>query len=310
MITEEKTLLDSNENLRYISEHKRALKVESLYPLDIFDRFVQKANGWGLECSCKIERGKLYPARFNLFRNHPSSQDFDIVFDFFHQVETRNGVKLDYQLMQQFMGDNFNPDKITQILVGVDLRQEILASRLKFWFVIQDYPEKLETAFALVEPPQELRSLIASTSLVVVGFDFFLNGSSVIELYPRILQQELENIEVRKQLEKFMSPLTLQLLDNCWAFGFGFSKANSETVLYCPTPDADSFIANLHNPLADEVHAYYQKQSILATIVAFRERELLKGAVENLNLYYQMTLGDIEKSEKSNFPSVSQEESI
>jgi LynF/TruF/PatF family peptide O-prenyltransferase len=291
MITEANTLLDSNENLHYIGEHKRTFHVESLYPLDIFECFVKEVKGWGLECSCKIEKDKLYPARFNLFRNNPGFEEFDTVFDFFRQVEARDDVKLDYWLMQRFLGDDFDPNKITQILVGVDLRRELLASRVKFWLVIQDYPEKQETEIALGDPTEELRALIACTSLVVVGFDFFLDGSSTIELYPRIMSDELEAVEVRRLLAKFMSPPTLRLLENCWAFGFGFSKANPETVLYCPTPEPDSFISNLHNQLANRVHDYYRKQPIKATIVALRESELLAGAVQNLNLYYQMSLG-------------------
>jgi LynF/TruF/PatF family peptide O-prenyltransferase len=291
MITDANALLDSNENLHYIGEHKRTFHVESFYPLDIFECFVKKATGWGLECSCKIEKNQLYPARFNLFRNNPSFEDFDTVFDFFDRVEARNDIKLDYRLMQQFLGDDFNPQKITQILVGVDLRRELLASRVKFWLVIEDYPEKRATAIELGDATEDLRTLIACTSLVVVGFDFFLDGRSTIELYPRILQAELETVAVHSLLTKFMSPPVLQLLNNCWAFGFGFSKANPETVLYYPIPEPDLFISTLHNQLANRVHKYYRKQPIKATILACRESELLAGSVQNLNLYYQMSLG-------------------
>ena len=291
MITDNNKLLDRNANLYYIGEHKRVFQVESLYPLDIFERFVKQAKGWGLECSCKIEKDKLYPIRFNLFHNNPSVKQFDAVINFFRQVEARDEVKLDYRLMQLFLGNDFDFNKIVQILVGVDLRRELFASRLKLWFVIQDYPEKLEIAIALCGLTEELRALIVCCSLVVVGFDFYLDGRTNIELYPRILKKELQEVDVWKQLAKVVSPPTLQLLDSCWAFMLGFSKANPETILYCPTPDPDSFIANLRNDLADRVHAHYKKQAVRGTIVAFRERELLAGAIENLNLYYQMSLG-------------------
>ncbi|GAB1537782.1 hypothetical protein NUACC21_04360 [Scytonema sp. NUACC21] len=291
MISNKHTLLDRNKNLDYIGEHKRAFQVESIYPLEIFERFVREATDWGLECSCKIEKDKVYPIRFNLFRNHPGCQQFNAALDFFRQVETRNDVKLDYQLMHLFLGNDFDLNKIAQILVGVDLRTELLASRLKLWFVIEDYPEKLETAFALCDLTEELRSLMLSTSLVVVGFDFYLDGRSIIELYPRILKKELQQVDVWKPLTKVLSPATLQLLDSSWAFMLGFSKANPETIVYCPTSDPDSFLAKLPNNLAQKVHAYYQKQPVRGTIIAFRERELLGGAIQNLNLYYQMSLG-------------------
>ncbi len=289
MITEANISPYDNNNLIYVNEHKRIFQVESLYPLDIFEDFVQKAKGWGLECSCKVQNNKLYPARFNLFCNRPSVEEFDAVLNFFHQVEARNDVKLGYRLMQQFLGDDFECTKIKQILVGVDLRKELLASRVKFWLVIQDYPEKRETAIALSSTTEELRELISCTSLLVIGFDFFLNGSSTIELYPRILRDELEKVKVRQLLAKFISPPALQLLENCWAFALGFSKANPETILYYPTSEPDSFIPHLQNKLANSVHDYYRKQPIKATIFAFRESELLAKSVQNLNLYYQMS---------------------
>ncbi len=294
MITSDNTLLDSRQNLHYISEHKRVFQVESFYPLDIFENFVQQAKDWGLECSCKIEKDKLYPARFNLFRNHPDFEQFNAVLNLFNQVEAKNGVQLDYRLLHQFLGNDFDPHKLTQILVGVDLRPELLASRLKLWFVMQEYPEKIEKAIALGTLAKEMSPLILESSLVVVGFDFFLNGCSTIEVYPRILKQELQvAVHLQQLLTQLLSPVALELLDKCWAFALGFSKANPETILYCPTPDPDNFIANLRNHLADKVHTYYQKQPIRGTIVAFRERELLAKKVENLNLYYQMTLGVI-----------------
>jgi LynF/TruF/PatF family peptide O-prenyltransferase len=291
MITDDNTLLLSDRNLHFINEHKREFQIESVYALDQFESFVKEAKDWGLECSCKIKKDKLYPIRFNLFRNNPSFKQFDAALNFFRSLEVRDEVKLDYRLMEQFLGNDFDPNKISQILVGVDLRKEVFDSRLKVWFVIQDYPEKLKIAIALCELSEELRAMVFCCSLVVVGFDFHLDGRSTIELYPRILRPELQEVSVQRGLAKVLSPSALQMLDNCWAFAFGFSKANPEIILYCPTPEPDSFIANLHNPLAELVHSYYQKQSVRGTIVAFRERELLSGAVENLNLYYQMSLG-------------------
>jgi LynF/TruF/PatF family peptide O-prenyltransferase len=291
MIADDNTLLLSDRNLHFINEHKRAFQIESVYALDQFECFVKEANDWGLECSCKINKDKLYPIRFNLFRNNPSFKQFDAALNFFRQVEAKDEVKLDYRLMEQFLGNDFDFTKISQILVGVDLRKELFASRLKVWFVIEDYLEKLEIAITLCEPSEELRAMIVCCSLVIVGFDFYLDGRTTIELYPRILRQELQEVSLQKRLAKVLSPSALQMLDNCWAFAFGFSKANPEIILYCPTPEPDSFIANLRNPLAALVHNYYQQQSVRGTIVAFRERELLSGAVENLNLYYQMSLG-------------------
>jgi LynF/TruF/PatF family peptide O-prenyltransferase len=284
------TSLDSSKNLQYISEHKHVFKVESSCLLDSFEQFVEQAKGWGLECSCKIEKTVLYPSRFNLFYPKPNLEHLDAALNFLRQIEATYQVKLDDQAIDRFLDNDFDLQKVDQILVGVDLRPEFAASRLKIWFVLKDYPEKVEAAIHLCEMPEAARFLTAHLSIVVVGFDLFLGGRSIIELYPRILKNELQNLDVQTQLSNIFAPSTLERLNDCWAFGFGFSKANPEPILYYPTPTPNSFITSFKNPLVDRVHAHYREKNVLATIVAFRESEFLAGTIENLSLYFQMSL--------------------
>ncbi|MFB2836074.1 LynF/TruF/PatF family peptide O-prenyltransferase [Floridanema evergladense] len=292
MITSDNIFIGSQKNLYYINQHKQVFDVDYLYPLDIFEQFVQEqATNWGLECSCKIEKDKLYPARFNLFRNQPTSQHYQAAIHFFEQAESRADVKINYRLIQQFVGNDFNFSKVVQILVGVDLRKEFSASRLKFWFVIKDYPQKLATAISLCHPPKELEMLLIDDS-VVIGFDFDFKGGTEIEVYPKINEEKFKQFDVQNKLKKVLSPKALQLLDNCWSLIIGFSQANPEKILYYRTNDPNNFIANLHNDLANRVHAYYRKQPVHGTIVGLREQELLVGKIENLNLYYQMSKSD------------------
>ncbi|WP_414581619.1 LynF/TruF/PatF family peptide O-prenyltransferase [Scytonema sp. PCC 10023] len=244
MLAEDYVLIGNNKNLRYIAEHKRVFEVEHLYPLDILETFGQQVHDWGLECSCKIDKDKLYPARFNLFRNQPNSEHYQTVLNFFRSVEARADVKFNYQRLQHFLGNDFDFSRVGQILVGVDLRREFEASRLKFWFLIQNYPQKLATAIALCQPPQELQTLLIDDS-VVVGFDFYFNGRSEIEVYPSIRGEKFKQVDVQIKLAKVFSPKALQLLDGCWSLVIGFSQANPEKVLYYRTRDPNNFIPKL-----------------------------------------------------------------
>jgi LynF/TruF/PatF family peptide O-prenyltransferase len=278
----------ASDNLRYINEHKRAFQAEgSIYPLELFENFVSQAEGWMLECSCKIERDKLSPIRFNVFRKQPTAEHYRAVREFFRQVAVRVGVRINCTLLDQFVRDNLDFSKIGEVGIGIDLRKELRESRLKLFFTFSDYPEKVGAAIALCQPPKEFWELRIDNNLVV-GFDFFLDGRSAIEVYTTVSKDNLRRGEVRERLAKVLSPVALQLLDSCSLLIVGFSKNKPENILYYQPRDPDSFISQLRNDLARRCHAYYQGQPVIRTLVGLREKELLAGFIENVNLYYQM----------------------
>lgn len=289
MLIENNTIIVNN-NIRYIAEHKQAFDIEYFYPLDIFEGFVEKAQNWGIECSCKIQKDRLYAARFNLF---PKTFTFEfeevnLVFDLFKKIEVRCDVKLDYGIIHQFLGKNFDFSKVTKIVTGVDLRPDFSASRLKFWFWIDNYPEKLETAISLLGERENLQLLYINKNWLV-GFDFYLNGHSTIELYPSMTREELQRVDVKLKLAKVLSLPTLNLLDAFSSVLIGFTQNNQDRLIYGYLINPNEFIDSLHNDLADRVHSFYRGKKVLNTMICLSEKELIKGALNNFNLYYQMS---------------------
>jgi LynF/TruF/PatF family peptide O-prenyltransferase len=287
MLTENNTII-ANNNIRYIAEHKQSFDIEYFYPLDIFESFVEQAQDWGIECSCKIEKDRLYAARFNLFARKFTFEEVNLVFDLFKKVEVRCDVKLDYGIIHQFLGKNFNFSKVTKIVTGVDLRPDFSASRLKFWFWIDNYPEKLETAISLLGKREDLQLLYINETWLV-GFDFYLNGHSTIELYPSMTRKELQRIDVKLKLAKVLSLPTLNLLDAFSSVLIGFTQKNQDRLIYGYLINPNEFIDSLHNDLANRVHSYYREEKVLNTMICLSEKELITGSLNNFNLYYQMS---------------------
>jgi LynF/TruF/PatF family peptide O-prenyltransferase len=278
----------ANNNIRYIAEHKHAFDIEYFYPLDIFESFVEQVKDCTIECSCKIEKDKIYSARFNILFRDNYQRQFNSVLSFFRKVEARAGVKLDYHLINQFLGNNFDFRKVSTILTGIDLRNKFEDSRLKFWFILKDYPEKVETAIAIHGDSKDLRALIINNSLLV-GFDFFLNGRTDIKLYPEINQEQCQSVEVQLQLANFLSKPALELLNLCSKFTVSWSRDRQQKTLHYHPLDPNIFIYNLRNDQANRVHACYINKPVNHIIVGFPEDELISGAIKNLSLYYQMS---------------------
>lgn len=289
MISYANILLDSHKNLHYMNAHKSVFEVEDLYPLDIFESFVQAQTESAMDCACKIDKDKLYPARFSLvfYNKQYAEHQVNAAIDFFQQVEGRVGVKLNYQLLQQFLGTGFDFTKVIRNLVGVDARKELADSRVKLFIWIDNYPEKMERAIALCDSNKDLPMLLVNNQLLV-GFDFFLDGRSAIELYPTLSSEELRRVDVQQRLAKVLSPPALRLLDQSRALQIGFSEANEGKILYYHVLNPNNFIDNLGNEMASRVHAYYRHQPVRGLVVCIPESELIAGSIQKLNMYYSM----------------------
>ncbi|MBC6480453.1 MAG: LynF/TruF/PatF family peptide O-prenyltransferase [Hormoscilla sp. GM7CHS1pb] len=282
-------LLDLDKNIRYLEAHQQAFQIPDIYPLELFKHLVEKAGGYTIECSCKIAGDQLDPARFNLwFRDRQYfPQEINGVLEFFRAVEAMDRAKLDYSLFQKFYSDPFDWSKVKKIAAGVDLRPEKANYRLKIWFIIEDYPEKLEAAISLHGEREDVRTLIVNNKLLI-GFDFFLDGHSTIKLYPEIDSKEWQQVDVQQRLRKVLSPQALQLLDACDELTVAFSKGYEDKILHLDLLDANNFIHKLGHEMASKVHAHYQGKQVERIHVSLSERELLAGSIENLNMYYLM----------------------
>lgn len=233
-------------------------------------------------------KDRFYPARFNFFPRKNTFEEVGLVFDLFRKVETRCDVKLDYRTIHRFLGETFDFSKVTRIVTGVDLRPDFSASRLKFWFWINNYPEKLETAISLLGKREDLQLLYINNTWLV-GFDFYLNGKSTIELYPSLSRDELQLVDVQLKLAKFLSVPALNLLNDFSSVLIGFTQKNQDRLLYGYLINPNEFIDNLHNDIANKIHTYYREKKVLNTMIFLSEGELIAGSLDNFNLYYQMS---------------------
>ncbi|MEG4628119.1 LynF/TruF/PatF family peptide O-prenyltransferase [Microcoleus sp. AR_TQ3_B6] len=288
-----KTLLESTNKLYYIGLHKRVFEVENLYSLDIFENFVEEIEKTSknciLESSCKMDRDKFYPARFNIGFDLQNVEQINAVYNFFRQVEAGADVEVNYSLIQQFFLEDLDFSKITEFMVGVDLRQELAKSKLKLALTITDYPEKLKLAIALHGGLDEtLQTLLVSNSLHL-GFDLSLSGGSDIELYPNIFKHELQQPHIQQRLAKVLSTQALQPLPASLRFGVGLSKANAEKIVYYYLENFDDFLKYFAaNDTARRVHAYYREQPVKEMCVGLPESQLLAGTIQKMNLYYEI----------------------
>ncbi|NER99685.1 MAG: LynF/TruF/PatF family peptide O-prenyltransferase [Symploca sp. SIO1B1] len=278
----------SRDKLLYIGRHKSAFDIDYLYPMDIFEQFVESTGDGLIECSGKIKQDKLYPARFDLqFSDRQYAKNIYASIDFLKRVATRVDVSLDLNLLEQFLGNDFDFSKVQTVLVGVDLRHELHESRLKLFIRIGDYPEKVTLAKKLCGDSPQLQQLLRYDTLHI-GFDFNLDGRSAIELYPEVKKEEFKQPEVYQKLTEILSLAALKPLAISNLMGIGFSQANEAKVLYYHLENIRDFLNYFPiNNVARRVHDFYLQQDGSKKMwVALSEAELIAGKINNVNLYY------------------------
>ena len=220
------------QRLQFIRNHQQAFDVEPIYPLRLFEDFVMGVEGdCAIEASCKIELDKLIASRFMLFFKDQEWQKYLAQsLAFFRQVENRVGVQLDYSLLQQLLGINFDFNKVTVFSTGVDLRNHLADSSVKMHIRLEDYPEKINQALLLTDDPNDLLSV--RDFLSVIGLDFYFDGRSAIEIYPEVVEADFLKAETQEKVWRHFPRFVLEPLEVTSLFGFGFSKANNNPVLY------------------------------------------------------------------------------
>jgi LynF/TruF/PatF family peptide O-prenyltransferase len=285
------------QKLQFIRNHQQAFDVEPIYPLPLFEDFVTSIKGdCDLEASCKIESDKLIASRFLLFFKDKAQEWQKYLHQsltFFSQVENRVGVQIDYSLLHQFLGSNFDFSKVGTFTTGIDLRKNLADSSLKIHFRIEDYLEKLETSLALSGDSissliKELPSYPLTKLIPQIGFDFYFNGSSEIELYLEVGEDNFQHSEIKKFLWRRFSTMALEPLKASSMFHLGLSKANNAPVLYYHLKNKKDLVNYFNlNDMGQRVHGFYQHQDVGAVMwVGTAQKELEKTRIENIRLYY------------------------
>ena len=121
-----------------------------------------------------------------------------------------------------------------------------------------------------------------------IGFDFYLDGRSEIELYAELIEERFQQPEMQTLLQQMFPPFALAPLKGSDIFHIGLSKANTSPVLYYQLKDKQD-LPNYFaiNDKAQQVHAFYQHQDVLRHMwVGVAQSELEKSRIDQIRLYY------------------------
>lgn len=285
------------ENLRYIEEHKQIFEIENSYPLNLFEEFVgkqRKGKGGTISCCCNIEKERCYPSRFaylsEVFVSDPALKLLDIedFLSFSHRLEERPELQINRSLLQQFLATGLDPSKVDMVTVGVDVRPELRHSRIKLYFSIRDYPEKIAIAIALCGEQRDWEKLIVNGTLLV-GFDFFFDNRAAVEVYPTFSPADLQRADVQAYLTSRLPAKALPLLYESRSVQIGISNDNDSDILYFNNfKSPNSAVDYLKNETVKQIHSRYRNRAFHDLYLGIPESEFYADSIQRVKMYYHM----------------------
>ncbi len=232
-----------------------------------------------LECSCKIVGDMVHPLRLNLWYKHNGESGLNPKIATFLENYAQ-AFQLNFSFYQQLVGLNFQYDKVKCTALGIDIRTQSNASRVKLWHIIEHYPEKEAMALDFPEISPIARSLKIQPDLLF-GFDFGLDGRTAVKVYPTLNISQIQ--QSRSLLNILFGVRTLALLEQCEWVNFGFTTKETGLSLHLLPQDPEMFIDNFHHPILSDAYRLSGAQKV---IISLDQAEAESGCYSSFNLYY------------------------
>lgn len=295
MLAEQPAAWHIAKNLRWLETHCRSFGIGDAVQASVayqgFRELVREVAYATVELSIKVAGHSVLAGRFNLFCVPQNVQGFvAAVMSFFEEVKAAEAPALDTSLLQQFLEGDVEWTRVSRVVVGLDLREEPLQSRLKLWFFADDEAgvarNPVQKALAM-HGSDELFDALHLHPALLFGYDLGFDGTTGFRSYPDITAEEFASDVVQSRLQPVLSRQTMRAMEEALWTHFQISSRNRDLMVQLHPMDPSAFLAKwAPHPVAARVHGLYGEVPLLDMVASLPMRELESGEVENFSLYY------------------------
>jgi LynF/TruF/PatF family peptide O-prenyltransferase len=295
MLAEQPAAWHVAKNLRWMETHCRTFGIGEAVQASVayqgFRELVREVAYATVELSIKVAGDSVQAGRFNLFCVPQDVQGFvAAVISFFEAVKAAEAPALDLSLLRRFLEGDVDWTCVSRLVVGLDLREQAVQSRLKLWFFAND-----EAGIAR-NPVQKLLAMHGSNVMfdalhlhpaLLFGYDLCFDGTTGVRSYPDITAEEFASDVVQSRLQPVLSPRTMLAMREASWTHFQIASRNRDLMVQLHPMEPSAFLAKwAPHPVAARVHGLYGGVPLLDVVVSLPMRELERGEVENFSLYY------------------------
>ncbi|XZF61881.1 MAG: LynF/TruF/PatF family peptide O-prenyltransferase [Gloeotrichia echinulata DVL01] len=287
--------------LQLVRSHLEAFDVERVFPIPLFEEAILEIEGGcGIDSSFKVKSNQLWAGRFDVCNDMGVTwpECLNPTLKFLDKLESYLGIKIKRQEFEQFCATHFNSRKIINNSIGIRANSNIKDSSVTLFFHLdydQDPEELVRTAMTLDQRfySEELTQILIRET-ILINFELFFDGRSVIEIYPAApaifgdLGQRGSYLP--HYIEKHFSEKVNSLFRKSDVTLLSYSGASTEPVLWFYFADASvKNISTLFsfNDLGDRIYSFVKNQDcVVDAAVVVTEKELEKSRLENFCLFY------------------------
>lgn len=277
--------IQNDEKFAKYLNHIENFNIKKTNLLKDFEDLLTRSKNGRLECSCKIQGCEIYPVRFNIwYEDRKHNQNLKLIREFIKNIELKYNLSFDYKYLKQIITKDFDFSKVHQIIVGTDFRAKISDSRLKIWFIINDYKSKVEKIIGLTNLEINLGQSRMSKEFLF-GIDLRFDGKTNLKVYPFYSNEELLIPEANNELQEIFSGEIFQKIKKCKTVHISFLKGGNKILHFQPY-DKSEFVEDIKHDITNIIFNNIKEEYEDGWIFSLEEKELDNQKIKNINLYY------------------------
>ncbi|MBN1255271.1 MAG: hypothetical protein JXA50_08365 [Deltaproteobacteria bacterium] len=275
--------------------HKNEFKLKNNTFLRLFEELLSTPPCSILECSAQISPKGTHGARFRLGYGHQDIQEgLSAIHNFLGNIAGCKNVQLNSSMLSQIVNNDLDVSRAMAIGVGLDYTTNIIDSKVKFYVLIREYPEKVNQILSLHPPLDSIRDYLIHEEFCF-GINMYFDGSTSIEIYPYLDQHDLNNTALMIKLK--LRDVPRVFIEKCDQLYVSFED-DGRRVLHFTPQSSTKFVRSINNRQLSLAYSSVQILNYLlnhsyhketTAIFSLKEDEILSENIQNINLLYNLT---------------------
>ena len=287
-------------NLEHLDFHNAAFEVPEFPEIAVLRDLMVAHPGGSLETSVKLSQGRVEPCRYVYYLSRyqrdgvTQAANYRAAREFIETIGRVAGGSTNSDLFHQLESIGLDFARVGLVLVGLDRREEPGSTRAKLWLVASDYQE-LADHIATMSKDGAVTIGLNSGPTWLFGFDFFVDGTTDVKLYPRATMKDVHESGGQHPLVRGAPPKLFELLDCCdllYGQVTGRKKAGRIYHLRALRWAASTLVERIGDARLAAIDSIYERQPIRSRYYAVREDEIASGAYSEMNAYYQELMAE------------------
>lgn len=276
--------------------HKKEFGLEENIFLRLFEELLSRPPCSMLECSAQIFPGGTHGARLRLgYAQRDIKDGLHASYYFLDKIASCKNVLLNRDILGQIVNNDLDISKVIALGLGLDCKSNVNDSKVKCYFLLREYPEKIDQVISLHPPFDSVRDYLIHDEFGF-GIAMYFDGRTRIEIYPCFDYHDFNNTALMKKFK--LSNAIRELIGECDLLYISF-EGDGKRLLHFNPRLPTRFVRLLNNRPLSLVYSHVQtlnyilsrshKAAYVSVSLCLIENEISAKDIQNISLHYGLS---------------------